>query len=62
LPLVPQLLGWSAERTATRVDELLAMFDLPPAPYRCARMRCLAGSSSRWGWHGRWLATWRCCC
>ena len=31
---VPQLLGWPAARVAARVDELLALFDLPPALYR----------------------------
>ena len=31
---VPQLLGWSASKTTARVDELLTLFDLPPAQYR----------------------------
>ena len=31
---VPQLLGWAAPRMAARVDELLALFDLPPDLYR----------------------------
>ena len=31
---VPQLLGWPAARMAARVDELLALFDLPPELYR----------------------------
>jgi osmoprotectant transport system ATP-binding protein len=44
---VPQLLGWSAERTATRVDELLAMFDLPPASYRCRYPHALSGGQQQ---------------
>ena len=31
---VPKLLGWAAPRMAARVDELLALFDLPPDLYR----------------------------
>jgi osmoprotectant transport system ATP-binding protein len=31
---VPQLLGWPAQRIATRVNELLDMVDLPPEQYR----------------------------
>ena len=31
---VPKLLGWPRPRIAARVDELLAMVDLPPAEYR----------------------------
>jgi osmoprotectant transport system ATP-binding protein len=31
---VPQLLGWSAAKITARVDELLALLDLPPAQYR----------------------------
>jgi osmoprotectant transport system ATP-binding protein len=32
--VVPGLLGWPADRTRSRVDELLAMVHLPPAQYR----------------------------
>jgi osmoprotectant transport system ATP-binding protein len=31
---VPRLLGWPAQRTAARVDELLDLVGLPPATYR----------------------------
>jgi osmoprotectant transport system ATP-binding protein len=34
---VPRLLGWSDERIAQRVDELLTLFDMEPAQY-CQRM------------------------
>src|SRR3954465_9370928 len=32
--VVPRLLGWPADRTAARVDELLEMVHLPPEEYR----------------------------
>ncbi|MDQ2807907.1 MAG: ABC transporter ATP-binding protein [Chloroflexota bacterium] len=32
--VVPHLLGWEAQRIATRVDELLDLVGLPPAEYR----------------------------
>jgi len=33
-PSVPRLLGWTEERIAARVDELLTLVDLPPASFR----------------------------
>jgi osmoprotectant transport system ATP-binding protein len=32
--VVPQLLGWAAEETAARVDELLRLVHMPPEQYR----------------------------
>ncbi|HLF26553.1 MAG TPA: ABC transporter ATP-binding protein [Anaerolineae bacterium] len=34
IAVVPRLLGWTAERIETRVDELLTLIDLPPEEYR----------------------------
>ncbi len=34
IAVVPTLLGWEKQRMAARVDELLALVDLPPAQYR----------------------------
>jgi osmoprotectant transport system ATP-binding protein len=34
IAVVPTLLGWEKRRMAARVDELLALVDLPPAQYR----------------------------
>ncbi|MCU0492462.1 MAG: ABC transporter ATP-binding protein [Chloroflexaceae bacterium] len=36
IAVVPQLVGWTRERIAARVDELLTLVELPPAEY-CAR-------------------------
>jgi len=40
---VPQLLGWPPARIAARVDELLALVDMPPAEYRDRFPRALSG-------------------
>jgi osmoprotectant transport system ATP-binding protein len=40
---VPQLLGWSAERIAKRVDEMLALVGLEPAQYLSRYPRHLSG-------------------
>ena len=32
--ITPRLLGWNADRTRCRIDELLALVDLPPETYR----------------------------
>ena len=34
IAVVPELLGWSRSKINSRVDELLALVDLPPAEYR----------------------------
>ncbi|HEY1014130.1 MAG TPA: ABC transporter ATP-binding protein [Herpetosiphonaceae bacterium] len=34
IAVVPTLLGWSKERIAPRIDELLTLIELPPAEYR----------------------------
>ena len=34
IAIVPRLLGWTEERIAARVDELLTLVDLPPASFR----------------------------
>ncbi len=45
--VVPQLLGWSAERIATRVDELLNLVHLPPGEYRHRFPRQLSGGQQQ---------------
>jgi osmoprotectant transport system ATP-binding protein len=40
---VPKLLGWDKDRTATRVDELLAMVGLDPDEYRARYPKMLSG-------------------
>ena len=41
--LVPELLGWSSERIASRVDELLETVGLPPSGYADRRPHELSG-------------------
>ena len=41
--VVPRLLGWGAERTRTRVDELLEIIGLEPAEYRSRYPAALSG-------------------
>jgi osmoprotectant transport system ATP-binding protein len=44
---VPRLLGWPAERTAARVDELLALVRLPAEQYRDRFPRELSGGQQQ---------------
>lgn len=45
--VTPRLLGWSADRIAARVDELLEMVDLPPADYRDRPSSALSGGQQQ---------------
>jgi len=45
--LVPGMLGWSKERTAARVDELLELVSLDPATYRDRYPRELSGGQQQ---------------
>ncbi len=45
--VVPRLLGWSAERIARRVDELLQLVHLPPDEYRGRLPRELSGGQQQ---------------
>lgn len=45
--MVPRLLGWSRERIAARVDELLAIVHLPPEQYRDRYPRQLSGGQQQ---------------
>ncbi|HYO35705.1 MAG TPA: ABC transporter ATP-binding protein, partial [Geodermatophilus sp.] len=45
--LVPRMLGWGAERTAERVDELLELVGLDPAVYRDRYPRELSGGQQQ---------------
>jgi len=45
--LVPGMLGWSKERTAARVDELLELVSLDPAVYRDRYPRELSGGQQQ---------------
>ena len=45
--IVPQLLGWTPQRVAGRVDELLAMVRLDPARYRDRLPRELSGGEQQ---------------
>jgi osmoprotectant transport system ATP-binding protein len=47
IAVVPRLLGWSAERTRKRVDELLELVKLPPAEYRSRLPRQLSGGQQQ---------------
>jgi osmoprotectant transport system ATP-binding protein len=47
IAVVPRLLGWSMERTASRVDELLHLVHLPPAEYRSRYPRELSGGQQQ---------------
>jgi osmoprotectant transport system ATP-binding protein len=47
IAVVPQLLGWSAERISKRVDELLELVKLPPAAYRTRLPRQLSGGQQQ---------------
>jgi osmoprotectant transport system ATP-binding protein len=45
--VTPSLLGWSAERIAVRVDELLRLVELDPAAFRARRPRELSGGEQQ---------------
>jgi osmoprotectant transport system ATP-binding protein len=45
--VVPRLLGWPAERTADRVEELLHLVHLPPEQYRSRLPRQLSGGQQQ---------------
>lgn len=47
IAVVPSLLGWDAARTRARVDELLALVHLLPAPYRDRYPRQLSGGQQQ---------------
>jgi len=44
---VPKLLGWSEDKTAARVDELLTLFQLDPAQYRDRLPNALSGGQQQ---------------
>ncbi|WP_134724221.1 ABC transporter ATP-binding protein [Paracoccus luteus] len=44
---VPRLLGWDADRIRARVDELLALFQLPPAEFRDRLPHQLSGGQQQ---------------
>jgi osmoprotectant transport system ATP-binding protein len=44
---VPRLLGWSEDRIAQRVDELLTLFDMEPAQYRQRMPHQLSGGQQQ---------------
>ncbi len=45
--VTPELLGWSRDRVAARVDELLALVELPPAEFRERRPDALSGGQQQ---------------
>jgi osmoprotectant transport system ATP-binding protein len=45
--VVPGLLGWPADRTRARIDELLEMVHLPPSEYRNRRPSQLSGGQQQ---------------
>lgn len=45
--VVPELLGWEKSRMGERVDELLALVDLPPAQYRARYPSQLSGGQQQ---------------
>jgi osmoprotectant transport system ATP-binding protein len=45
--ITPRLLGWPADRIATRVDELLTMIELDPATYRDRMPASLSGGQQQ---------------
>jgi osmoprotectant transport system ATP-binding protein len=45
--VTPELLGWSPERVRARVDELLALVELPPAEFRDRRPEALSGGQQQ---------------
>lgn len=47
IALVPRLLGWSKEKTAQRVDELLDLVNLPAVDYRARLPRQLSGGQQQ---------------
>jgi osmoprotectant transport system ATP-binding protein len=47
IAVVPRLLGWPAERTQKRVDELLKLVHLPPDEYRGRLPRQLSGGQQQ---------------
>ena len=47
ISIVPKLLGWDAQRTSTRVDELLDLVGLDPAQYRDRYPRELSGGQQQ---------------
>ena len=62
IAVVPRLEGWSADRMAGRVTELLELIGLSPDVYaNDGRMSCRAGSVSAWGSRGRSRRIRRCC-
>jgi osmoprotectant transport system ATP-binding protein len=44
---VPRLLGWSEDRIAQRIDELLTLFDMEPAQYRQRMPNQLSGGQQQ---------------
>ena len=47
IAVVPELLGWSRSKINSRVDELLALVDLPPAEYRTRYPSQLSGGQQQ---------------
>jgi osmoprotectant transport system ATP-binding protein len=47
IAITPQLLGWSAERVAARVDELLRLIELAPDDFRERRPSQLSGGEAQ---------------
>jgi osmoprotectant transport system ATP-binding protein len=47
ISIVPKMLGWTKERTAARVDELLELVSLDPAEYRNRYPRELSGGQQQ---------------
>jgi osmoprotectant transport system ATP-binding protein len=47
ISIVPKMLGWSKQRTAARVDELLELVSLDPAEYRNRYPRELSGGQQQ---------------
>ncbi len=47
IAVVPQLLGWPADRVRRQVDELLTMVHMPPAEYRERRPGQLSGGQQQ---------------
>jgi osmoprotectant transport system ATP-binding protein len=45
--VTPELLGWSPARVSARVDELLALVELPPAEFRERRPQELSGGQQQ---------------
>ena len=47
IAVVPELLGWARTRIGARIDELLALVNLPPAEYRARFPRQLSGGEGQ---------------